>query len=58
MTPVKVRELPKFKCALILYVGPGPRIGDAWQALYQAIRAKGLKPNGRGTGIVFVLGKR
>lgn len=40
----KVRELPQFKCASILYVGPGPRIGDAWQALYRSLGAKGLTP--------------
>jgi effector-binding domain-containing protein len=40
----KVRELPQFKCASILYVGPGPRIGDAWQELYRSLRAKGLTP--------------
>ncbi|MBM4069700.1 MAG: GyrI-like domain-containing protein [Planctomycetes bacterium] len=40
----KVRELPEFKCASILYVGPGRRIGDAWQELYRSLRAKGLTP--------------
>lgn len=40
----KVRELPEFKCATILYVGPAPRIGDAWQALYRSLGAKGLTP--------------
>ncbi len=40
----KVRELPEFKCASILYVGPGPRIGEAWQALYRSLREKGLTP--------------
>lgn len=39
-----VRELPQFKCASILYVGPGPRIGDAWQKLYRSLRAEGLSP--------------
>lgn len=40
----KVRELPKFKCATILYVGPAPRIGDAWQKLYRSLSDKGLTP--------------
>jgi effector-binding domain-containing protein len=40
----EVRELPAYKCASILYVGPGPRIGDAWQALYRSLREKGLTP--------------
>jgi hypothetical protein len=41
----EVRELPEFKCASLLYVGTiGPSIGDAWQALYRGVRAKGLKP--------------
>jgi effector-binding domain-containing protein len=40
----EVRELPQFKCASILYVGPGPRIGDAWQKLYRSVHAKGLIP--------------
>ena len=40
----KVRELPKFKCATILYTGPGPRIGEAWVKLYKAIGDKGLTP--------------
>lgn len=39
-----VRELPPFKCASVLYVGPGNHIGDAWQALYRSLRAKGLTP--------------
>jgi effector-binding domain-containing protein len=39
----KVREVPKFKCATMLYVGPANhRIGEAWQKLYDAIRARGL----------------
>lgn len=41
---LKVRELPKFKCASILYVGSATRIGDAWQELYRSLRAKGLTP--------------
>jgi effector-binding domain-containing protein len=40
----KVRELPKYKCATILYVGPAPRIGDAWQKLYKSVADKGLTP--------------
>ena len=40
----KVRELPTFKCATILYIGPAPRIGDAWQELYRSVRAQGLIP--------------
>ena len=40
----KVRELPKFKCATILYTGPGPRIAEAWVKLYKAIGEKGLTP--------------
>ncbi len=40
----KVRELPTFKCATILYIGPAPRIGDAWQKLYRSVRAQGLIP--------------
>ena len=40
----KVRELPKFKCASILYVGPATRIGDAWQELHRSLKAKGLTP--------------
>lgn len=40
----KVRELPTFKCATILYLGPAPRIGDAWQELYRSVRAQGLIP--------------
>jgi effector-binding domain-containing protein len=39
-----VRELPEFKCATLLYVGRGAQIGDAWQALYRAVRAAGLTP--------------
>lgn len=38
----KVRELPSFKCASVLYVGPATRIGDAWQELYRSLRARGL----------------
>lgn len=38
----KVRELPAFKCASVLYVGPGTRIGDAWQNVYRSLRAQGL----------------
>src|SRR5262249_34921981 len=40
----KVRELPKYKCATLLYVGPGARIGDAWQKLYKSVNDKGLTP--------------
>ncbi len=40
----KVRELPKFKCATILYIGPATRIGDAWQKIYRSISDKGLTP--------------
>lgn len=40
----KVRELPRFKCATMLYIGPGRRIGDAWQKLYRALGDKGLTP--------------
>jgi effector-binding domain-containing protein len=40
----KVRELPKYKCATILYVGPGLRIGEAWQKLYKSVNDKGLTP--------------
>jgi effector-binding domain-containing protein len=39
-----VRELPAFRCATLLYIGPAPRIGDAWQKLYRAIADKGLTP--------------
>jgi effector-binding domain-containing protein len=42
----KVRQLPRFKCASLFYVGPGPRIGEAWQALYAALPGKGLTPTG------------
>ncbi len=40
----KPRELPTFKCATILYIGPATRIGDAWQELYRSIRDQGLTP--------------
>lgn len=40
----KTRELPPFKCATILYVGPATHIGDAWQALYRSVRDEGLTP--------------
>jgi len=40
----KVRELPKYKCATILYVGPTARIGDAWQKLYKSVNDRGLTP--------------
>jgi effector-binding domain-containing protein len=40
----KVRELPEFHCATILYVGPAPRIGEAWQKLHRSIQARGLTP--------------
>ncbi|MBI1830830.1 MAG: GyrI-like domain-containing protein [Planctomycetes bacterium] len=40
----KVRELPRYKCATILYVGPATRIGDAWQKLYKSVRDRGLTP--------------
>ncbi len=42
----KMRELPKLKCATVLYVGPGPRIGDAWQTVYQFIENKGMRTTG------------
>ena len=42
----KVRQTARFKCATILYTGPGKRIGDAWQRLAQAVRAAGLEPTG------------
>lgn len=40
----RVRALPEFKCASLLYVGPAPRIGEAWQALYREARGRGLTP--------------
>ncbi len=40
----KTRELPVFKCATILYIGPAPQIGDAWQKLYRSVAAHGLTP--------------
>lgn len=42
----KVRELPKLKCATVLYTGPAPRIGDAWQKVYKAISEQRLTPTG------------
>ena len=38
------RELPAYKCATILYIGPATRIGDAWQQLYRSVRNHGLTP--------------
>ncbi len=38
------RELPTFKCATILYIGPANRIGDAWQELYRSVRDQRLTP--------------
>jgi effector-binding domain-containing protein len=40
----KVRELPKFKCASLIYVGQVTGVGDAWQAVYRELNAAGLKP--------------
>jgi len=40
----KLRELPAFKCATMLYIGPATRIGDAWQELYRSARGQGLTP--------------
>lgn len=41
-----VQELPAFKCASLLYVGPGAKIGEGWQRLYRAALDKGLEPTG------------
>jgi len=40
----KRRKLPAFKCATILYIGPAPQIGEAWQQLYRSVRDQGLTP--------------
>jgi hypothetical protein len=40
----EVRELPELRCASLIYVGPVTRLGDAWQAIYRAARARGLTP--------------
>jgi effector-binding domain-containing protein len=40
----KPRELPTFKFATILYIGPATRIGDAWQELYRSVRNQRLTP--------------
>jgi effector-binding domain-containing protein len=40
----RVRELPKYKCASIVYVGPGHRLGDAWRNLYKSVQDKGITP--------------
>ncbi|MBI3823536.1 MAG: GyrI-like domain-containing protein [Planctomycetes bacterium] len=42
----KVRELPEFKCATILYVGPGAKIGEAWVKLYSSVKDNELKTTG------------
>jgi effector-binding domain-containing protein len=42
----KVRELPAYKCATMLYTGPGLRIGEAWQKIYRTLGDKGLTPTG------------
>jgi effector-binding domain-containing protein len=42
--PFKPRELPAFKCATIVYIGPATSIGDAWQDLYRSVRDQQLKP--------------
>jgi DNA gyrase inhibitor GyrI len=39
-----VRELPELRCASLLYVGPVTRLGEAWQAIYRAVNARGLTP--------------
>ena len=38
----QVRQLPEFRCASILYVGPATGIADAWQKLDRSLQAKGL----------------
>lgn len=43
---LKARKTSKFKCATMLYVGPGRRIGDAWQKLAAAVADAGLRPTG------------
>jgi effector-binding domain-containing protein len=40
----KVRVLPRYKCASVLYVGPASQIGDAWQELYRSVRSQQLTP--------------
>ena len=40
----RVRKLPEYRCATILYVGPSAHIGDAWQQLYRSVKSQGLKP--------------
>lgn len=44
--PYPVTELPAMRCASLLYVGPGSKIGEGWQRLYRAALDKGLEPTG------------
>ena len=44
--PYPVQELPKFRCATLIYIGPGSQIGEAWQRLYRAALDKGLELTG------------
>lgn len=43
---LKIRKTPRFKGATMLYVGPGKRIGDAWQKLAAAVAEARLTPTG------------
>ncbi len=42
----KVRQTPRFKCATMVYIGPAPRIGEAWEKLIRAATKAGLTPTG------------
>lgn len=44
--PYPVQVLPEFRCASLLYVGPGAKIGEGWQRLYRAALDKGLDLTG------------
>ena len=42
----KVREVPTFHCATVIYSGPVQRVGEAYQQLFMELMQAGMQPTG------------